>query len=92
MVTSVELSLVIKSFRKLPHYVVARLKEWVKSVEEKGIREVRKSTGYHDEPLRGKRRGQRSVRLTRAYRIIYSEYKDGCIEVVLVEEVNKHDY
>lgn len=47
--------------------------------------------GYHDEPLKGARVGQRSIRLNRAYRAIYVIKNDG-IEFGSVEEVNKHDY
>lgn len=53
---------------------------------------MRKIPGYHDEPLRGKRDGQRSIRLSKSYRAIYEIKQDGSIEVVMVMEVNKHDY
>lgn len=90
--TRVDLHLVIKSIRKLPDFVIDKLNAWVRSVESYGIREVRKVSGYHDEPLKGQRKGQRSIRLTKAYRAIYSEYRDGELEIILVEEVNKHEY
>ena len=61
-------------------------------VEESGTREVRKYKGLHDEPLKGKGLGQRSVRLNRAYRAIYRESKTGDLEIVEVLEVNKHEY
>ena len=61
-------------------------------VEESGIREVRKFKGFHDEPLKGRRRGQRSVRLNKAYRAIYVEHEEGEIELIEVLEVNKHEY
>ena len=35
--------------------------------------------GFHDEPLRGQRHGQRSIRLNRAYRAIYVISSDGSI-------------
>ena len=69
-----------KQLEKLPEHVVEKLIAWARSVELKGLREVRKISGYHDEPLKGPRRGERSVRLTRSYRAIY------------IEEVNKHEY
>jgi proteic killer suppression protein len=53
---------------------------------------TRRIPGYHDEPLKGARTGQRSVRLSRAYRAIYEIRADDSIEFVSVEEVNKHDY
>jgi proteic killer suppression protein len=57
-----------------------------------GLRETRKSPGFHDEPLRGNRNGQRSVRLNKAYRAIYVEKIDGTVEFIEVVEVNKHEY
>ncbi|PWU18665.1 MAG: hypothetical protein C5B49_06910 [Bdellovibrio sp.] len=81
-----------KQLRKLPHFVVDRLLAWAKSVELKGLREVRKISGYHDEPLKGDRRGQRSIRLSKGYRAIYVEEKDGWINLIIIEEVNKHGY
>ena len=62
------------------------------SVEAIGLEEVRKVPGFHDEPLKGDRKGQRSIRLNRAYRAIYVANKGGTVEFVSVEEVNKHDY
>ena len=57
-----------------------------------GLEEIRKIPGYHDEPLHGERRGQRSIRLSRGYRAIYIVKSDNSIEFVSVEEVNKHEY
>jgi proteic killer suppression protein len=65
---------------------------WKIAVETLGLPEVRKARAYHDEPLKGQRTGQRSVRLNRAYRVIYAESEWGSIVVVGVLEVNKHDY
>lgn len=90
--TSVDFHLVSKALRKLPEFVVDKLNAWARSVEKQGIREVRKVPSYHDEPLKGQRKGQRSIRLTKAYRAIYTEHKNGELEIILVEEVNKHEY
>lgn len=79
-----------KQLKKLPTPIKETLRYWAESVERFGIREVRKLSGYHDEPLKGDRKGQRSVRLNRAYRAIYMETIDG-IEITVIE-VNKHDY
>ena len=65
---------------------------WVALVEESGIREVRKHKGFHDEPLKGQRQGQRSVRLNIDYRAIYIERESGKLELIEVVKVNKHDY
>lgn len=81
-----------KQLRRLPEIIERKFRIWVALVEESGAREMRKAKGYHDEPLRGPRRGQRSVRLNRAYRAIYVEREDGEIELIEVLEVNKHEY
>jgi len=65
---------------------------WVRVIEEKGMSEVRRIPGFHDEPLRGQRKGERSARLNRAYRVIYEERSQGVIEIAYVLEVNKHEY
>lgn len=88
----VDLHLVRKRLKKIPGYVVDKLYAWVAAVEQYGLREVRKVPGFHDEPLIGNRKGQRSIRLTKAYRAIYSEHLDGEIDVILIEEVSKHEY
>lgn len=81
-----------KQVEKVPKSIREALFVWKESVEMFGLPEVRKKAGYHDEPLKGQRKGQRSVRLNRAYRIIYQEYSHGDIVVVGVQEVNKHEY
>ena len=61
-------------------------------VTDVGLREVRKIPGYHDEPLKGQRFGQRSIRLSKAYRAIYKIDRSGEIHFIEVIEVNKHEY
>lgn len=77
---------------KVPLHIVRKLQGWIDDVEKTGLNTIRKIPGYHDEPLKGKRVGQRSIRLSKAYRAIYNFDKDGYIEIVKVLEVNKHDY
>lgn len=62
------------------------------SVSLSGVSATRKSLGFHDEPLKGQRQGQRSVSLNKAYRAIYIEKHDGTLEFLEVIEVNKHEY
>ena len=81
-----------KQLRKVPLYIREAVVVWAHSVEENGMRTVRQLPGYHDEPLVGSRRGQRSVRLNKAYRLIYEEQRDGTITVVQVLEITKHEY
>jgi toxin HigB-1 len=77
---------------KLPKHIVRKLTTWVDSVEKHGHAKTQKVPGYHDEPLKGKRTGQRSIRLNRSYRAIYVMREKGEIEFLFVEEINKHDY
>lgn len=93
MVRHVELSKrARKEISQLPRHVVVKLLAWVSWVENRGLEEVRKVPGFHDEPLRGKRAGQRSIRLNRAYRAIYVLVAKNTVEFVCIEEVHKHDY
>ena len=81
-----------KQVRRLPRRVVRKLKTWTYLVEEIGLEEARKTPGYHDEPLVGRRRGMRSSRLSGAYRAMYRVVRDDGSELVRVEEVSKHGY
>lgn len=87
----VDLRLVEKSLLKLPPIICKKVINWVTAVEQDGLEEVRKSPGLHDEPLKGKLYGLRSVRLSKAYRLIYRIEKGQIIEVIVVG-VNKHEY
>lgn len=79
-----------KDLSKLPIHILNKLRMWVDMVNHNGIMEVRKISGFHDEPLSGDRKGQRSIRLNKAYRAIYTEDKNT-IKVTVIE-VNKHEY
>ncbi len=93
MANNVEISrLALKQLRKVPRHVVDKLLGWVRFVERDGLEEARKIPGFHDEPLRGKRAGQRSIRLSKAYRAIYHIDNSGAVALVVVEEVSKHGY
>lgn len=84
---------VTKGLRKLPQHVRDKLHAWVDDVETEGLEVARKRPGYHDEPLRGERAGQRSIRLSRSYRAIYTIERDEVrVEYVHVTEVHRHDY
>jgi proteic killer suppression protein len=92
MINQVEISSCAKKeIKKLPKYITVKLLSWIENLEEYGLAETSKIKGYHDEPLKGKRKGQRSIRLSKAYRAIYV-IKNNEVEFVLIEEVNKHEY
>jgi proteic killer suppression protein len=56
-----------------------------------GLERAKRIPGFHDEPLKGERKGQRSIRLSRSWRAIYVIERGG-IEFVEVKEVIHHDY
>ncbi len=93
MVNRVELSRrAIKQLQKVPRHVVDKLLGWVQLVETEGLEEARRIPGFHDEPLHGKLEGRRSIRLSRSYRAIYRLDDRDLVEIVIVEEVTKHEY
>ena len=81
-----------KELRAVPIVILKKLRAWVDDVETNGLENARRRPGYHDEPLQGDRRGERSVRLNRSWRAIYVIGAAGDVECVEVHEVNKHDY
>ena len=87
-----------KDLKKVPIHIIGKLDSWISSVEKDGLEEVRKTPGYHDEPLKGERAGQRSIRLGKSCRMIYTVRLDETakrtqiVECVVIEEVTKHGY
>jgi proteic killer suppression protein len=77
--------------RQLPSFILVKLQDWVEDVEDRGIEEVRKIPGYHDEPLQGALSGVRSIRLGKGWRAYYRIERDQ-VEFVSVERVDKHEY
>lgn len=76
--------------RRVPDFIRRKVIFWVFLVESKGLEEVMKSPGFHDEPLKGERKGQRSVRMNKAYRLIYHVLQNR-VHIELLE-VHKHEY
>lgn len=79
-----------KQLARVPDYIRQKVMLWIFLVELQGIDEVSKSKGYHDEPLKGVRYGQRSVRINRSYRLIYIVIEERILIELL--EIHKHDY
>ena len=77
---------------RAPGYIVSKLMAWIETVEEDGLEATRRVPGFHDESLKGKRRGQRSIRLSRQWRAIYEIRTNGGAQLVSVEEVTPHVY
>ena len=79
-----------KELKKVPEFIRKKVIFWIFLVETNGLAEVAKSPGFHDEPLKGERKGQRSVRMNKAYRLIYRVIEDR-VHIELLE-VHKHEY
>ena len=80
-----------KDLQRIPMHVALKLQDWIEDVEDRGLEEVRKIPGYHDEPLKGALRGMRSIRLSRGYRAYYRIIEDRA-QFLRVEGVDKHGY
>jgi proteic killer suppression protein len=81
-----------KQLSRCPEYIIRKFEYWMDLLQSVGLRAARRFKGFHDEPLHGNRKTQRSVRLSKAYRIIYREIDEQNCEIIEVLEVNKHDY
>jgi toxin HigB-1 len=82
----------LKDLKKVPKYLQEKFSAWVIAVNHVGLEETRKRPGWHDEPLVGNRKGQRSIRLNKQWRAIYIVKDNGIIEFVEVMEVMPHEY
>ncbi len=76
----------------IPTHIYRNYLYWLDLIEKYGLQETRKFRGFHDEPLKGNRAGQRSVRLSKGFRAIYVEINQNQYEVIEIIEVNKHEY
>ena len=72
--------------------IVFKLQTWIDGIRIHGLREIRRRPGFHDEPLKSNRKGQRSIRLNKAYRAIYITDENNNLHFIEVIEVNKHEY
>ncbi len=81
-----------KQLKKVPLHIKGQLKGWIETVQQFGMPYARILKSLHDEPLQGKRKGQRSIRLNKQWRVIYSEHPTTHeIEIHLLE-LTPHDY
>lgn len=88
----VDISKVEKTLDKLPVYILEKFNQWVEDIEFEGWLKVKNVKKYADHILTGQRKGQRSARLSRSYRIIYKVSRNGILYIIKVEKVSKHDY
>lgn len=81
---------IAKICRKLPLDVIKKYELWKDIVFRHGPEKLREFPGFHDEKLKGVRKGQRSSRLNIQYRVIYTVKRD--VITVFVLEITPHDY
>ena len=81
-----------KNIGKLPKYIQAKIQFWLDLLDEYGVVATRKIPGLNDEALKGKRKGQRSIRLSKGYRLFYQELPCEYTVIIEILEVNKHEY
>ena len=90
----VDFSKVEKQIRRLPEHIEKKFFDWVDLIQDQNVGYLKciKIHGYKDHALIGKRKGQRAIRLSVSYRVIYEVHKQKEIYAIKVEKVTKHDY
>ena len=81
---------IAKTCRKLPDHIVKKYELWKNIVVRHGPDKLKEFSGFHDEGLKGERKGERSSRLSLQYRVIYSVERD--VVTVYVLEITPHEY
>jgi proteic killer suppression protein len=82
----------LRDLKRTPQHLQDKFRAWLVAVNKSGLEETRKCSGWHDEPLQGERKGQRSIRLNKQWRAIYVLKKNGQIQFIEVTEVMPHEY
>lgn len=80
----------VKRIKKLPPHIREKLDVWIEIARHDGPAGLKSFTGFNDEALSGDWKGYRSSRLSRQYRVIYSQ--DKKVLRVFVVDVTAHDY
>jgi toxin HigB-1 len=81
---------VARTLSRIPTEILKRYEKWKDIVRISGPSGLRLIKGFHDEALRGERKGHRSSRLSLQFRVIYKIERDQVM--VLVVEITPHDY
>ncbi len=81
---------IAKKCLKLPLNLVKKYELWKNIVFRHGPEKLKEFPGFHDEKLKGERKGQRSSRLSDQYRVKNMVERD--IVTVLVLEITPHKY
>ncbi len=79
-----------KRCARAPAAVVRKYELWKNIVFRHGPEKLREFPGFHDEKLKGRRKGERSSRLSLQYRVIYTVDRNAV--TVFVLEITPHKY
>lgn len=79
-----------KVYKKLPLQVKKSYEYWKSLISVNGPKILLTFPGFHDEKLIGKRKGQRSSRLNKLYRVIYMVKEEEI--TILIIEITPHKY
>jgi proteic killer suppression protein len=90
MWTVLETTSAQKPLDGLPDHIQRKYDAWLQIVRLQGPQGLRAIRGFHDEAPSGKRKGERSSRLSKGYRVLYKA--DAGTVTVTVLDVNLHDY
>ena len=78
--------------KSVPTHIVIKLQAWIEMVGTCGLNSISEVPGYRNEALQGKRKGQYSIRLNKAYRAIYKIDRLNNIQLIEIMRVTKHEY
>ena len=93
MITDIQITKqALRDLKRTPQHLQDKFRAWLVAVNKSGLEETRKRSGWHDEPLQGERKGQRSIRLNKQWRAIYVLKQNGQIQFIEVTEVMPHEY
>lgn len=81
---------IAKLCKKAPQHVLSKYELWKNLVFRHGPGILKEFPGFNDERLKGKRKDQRSSRLSLKYRVVYS-INDEEISVYVLE-ITPHKY
>ena len=81
---------IMKVCKKLPKNVLKKYELWKDIVFRHGPEKLKEFSGFNDEMLGGQRKGQRSSRLNKQFRVFYS-VEDGAVTVYVID-INPHEY
>ena len=82
----------LKDLKKIPRHILIKFDLWVEIIETDGYEAMKKIKGFNDHALVGDRKGQRSIYLSRSWRVIYQLNEMTGLLCVEVLEVHNHDY